>query len=280
MKTVSYSTGQSGSRLTWLPIQPADAGGVVQAAATEPIGGPRTTTKAVQRAGGDAFADPFEDSKAKSRVAPATPLDSTSSEKSGVLPPAGVTPPKLPLNGPKMPEGTPKVIQPAQGSPMEKEFQVTMAPKGDECPDPNTVLVPVTKKNILEGVTPKPGEFPQWCSMGKDPFVPRSWPNTTFHWTASALCHKPVYFEDLQVERYGHTFGPWLQSVISGGHFFLSVPALPYAMGLFPPNECVYTLGYYRPGSCTPYVLDALPLSLRAILAEGGVWTGMVYLVP
>ena len=157
---------------------------------------------------------------------------------------------------------------------------MTVAPKGDQCPDPNTVLVPVVKKNILEGVTPKPGEFPQWCSMGKDPFVPRAWPNTTFHWTASALCHKPVYFEDLQVERYGHTFGPWLQSVISGGHFFLSVPAMPYAMGLFPPNECIYTLGYYRPGSCTPYVLDALPLSLRAILAEGGVATGMVFLIP
>ena len=71
-----------------------------------------------------------------------------------------------------------------------------------------------------------------------------------------------------------------MQPVISGAHFFVTVPVLPYKMGLYPPEECIYTLGYYRPGSCAPYLLDPIPLSIRAGLAEAGVWTGMVFLVP
>ena len=33
----------------------------------------------------------------------------------------------------------------------------------------------------------------------------------------------------------------------------------------------MYTLGYYRPGSCAPYMLDPLPISVRAGLMEAGV---------
>jgi hypothetical protein len=51
-------------------------------------------------------------------------------------------------------------------------------------------------------------------------------------------------------------------------------------MGLCPPRECQYTLGYYRPGSCAPYMLDPLPISIRAALFEAGAWTGAAYLIP
>jgi len=277
--TVSYSTGASGRQLKWLPVEPAQTEDAVQTAAVEPVGrriGPRNVRRAIS----DAFADPFDDARAKPNAAPGALPDSSSSQKSAVMPPLGGAAPTFPLEQPRPAGSIPKVIPPILGPTIEKQLEVAVAPKGQGCPDPDTILVPLTKKDILESVTPKPGDFPQWCKMGKDSFVPRSWAPTTFHWTASALCHKPVYFEDLQVERYGHTLGPWLQSVASGGHFFLSVPMLPYAMGLFPPNECVYTLGYYRPGSCTPYMLDALPLSIRAILFEGGAWAGAGFLIP
>ncbi len=45
-------------------------------------------------------------------------------------------------------------------------------------------------------------------------------------------------------------------------------------MGLYPPRECIYTLGYYRPGDYSPYIFDAIPLSMRAALFEAGAWTG------
>jgi hypothetical protein len=106
------------------------------------------------------------------------------------------------------------------------------------------------------------------------------WCPVTFTWKASALCHKPLYFEDVQLERYGHSAGPLLQPLASAAQFYLLVPVLPYSMGLEPPGECLYSLGYYRPGSCAPYMLDPIPLSVRAGLAQAGVVTGLVFALP
>jgi outer membrane protein TolC len=134
--------------------------------------------------------------------------------------------------------------------------------------------------------------FPKECPMVKRPLPSRlkqGWQPITFTWKASALCHRPLYFEEANLERYGYLWcdgrcygipAGLVQPVLSGAHFFLTVPVLPYKMGLYPPNECVYTLGYYRPGSCAPYILDPLPLSVRAALMEGAVWTGMPILIP
>jgi hypothetical protein len=55
---------------------------------------------------------------------------------------------------------------------------------------------------------------------------------------------------------------------------------LPYNIGLQTPNECIYTLGYYRPGSCAPYKIDPLPISVRAVLFEAGVVTGVDFFLP
>jgi hypothetical protein len=158
-----------------------------------------------------------------------------------------------------------------------------------KCPDPkapgltpileltNSTTVPtglVETKRKMDGM---------WCPLPEGVYPDRiteGWDCTTFAWTASALCHKPLYFEQAHVERYGHTTGPLTQPVVSAGLFFLTVPVLPYGMGLYPPYECMYTLGYYRPGSCAPYYLDPVPLSVRAGAAEAGAWLGGIYLIP
>jgi hypothetical protein len=121
---------------------------------------------------------------------------------------------------------------------------------------------------------------PTECTLGDDQFAYRQWEPVTFTWKASALCHKPLYFEEVQLERYGHTTGPIFQPVLSGAHFFLNVAVLPYKMGINPPNECQYALGYYRPGSCAPWLLPPVPLSVRGGLAQAGAVTGLILLVP
>jgi hypothetical protein len=116
-------------------------------------------------------------------------------------------------------------------------------------------------------------DYPCDCLIGRDfdapKFAGRDFAPTLFTWKAAGTCHKPLYFEDVQLERYGHSWNPVLQPFVSGAHFFVSVPLLPYKMGLRPPNECVYTLGYYRPGNCAPYMLEPIPLSLRAAVFQG-----------
>jgi hypothetical protein len=124
---------------------------------------------------------------------------------------------------------------------------------------------------VIDGVEGE--DFPCDCKLGGNieapAYVRRNFARTTFTWKATGVCHKPLYFEDVQLERYGHSWNPVAQPFLSAAHFFVSVPLLPYKMGLNPPSECVYSLGYYRPGSCAPYMLEPIPFSLRAIIYEG-----------
>ncbi len=120
--------------------------------------------------------------------------------------------------------------------------------------------------------------FPCVCPLGDEQYAGRSWSQTCFEWKASAVCHKPLYFEEVGLERYGHAVV--LQPVVSAAQFFVRVPLLPYEMGMRPPWECVYPLGHYRPGSCAPYYIPPVPVSLRGGLLEAGVVTGLVYIIP
>jgi hypothetical protein len=127
-----------------------------------------------------------------------------------------------------------------------------------------------------------PGQdFPVECSIDDGTWHEgRCWCETTYMWKASALCHKPLYFEDEALERYGHSWGPCVDPFVSGAHFFCKLPVLPYCMGLTPPNECMYALGHYRPGNCAPYMCDPIPLSCRGAIFQAGAVVGAVAIIP
>ena len=108
----------------------------------------------------------------------------------------------------------------------------------------------------------------------------RTWSPSTFNWKASGAVHRPLYFEDVPVERYGQTRGKLLQPVISGARFFATIPLLPYKMTMQPPRRCVYALGYYRPGTCAPPMQQHLPWNFKAAVVEAGFITGAILLIP
>jgi hypothetical protein len=108
----------------------------------------------------------------------------------------------------------------------------------------------------------------------------RGWSAAGIAWEAPALCHWPLYFEEVGPERHGHKTLWCTQPVVSAAHFFATVPALPYLMYICPPRECQYTLGHYRPGDYVPYHCNRIPLNARAGLVEGGVITGLIFLIP
>ncbi len=127
----------------------------------------------------------------------------------------------------------------------------------------------------------EPGhDFPYECRLDAGSHQTRQWPQITYNWKAAALCHKPLYFEQVHLERYGHSWGPYVQPIMSGVHFFGTLPILPYKMGIRTPTECVYTLGYYRPGSCAPYLIDPVPFTWRAAFFEAGFATGAAFAIP
>jgi hypothetical protein len=124
-------------------------------------------------------------------------------------------------------------------------------------------------------------DYPYECTVSDGAmFDGRCWDQQTYLWKASALCHKPLYFEDEQLERYGHSFTPCFQPLVSGAHFFTRLPVLPYCMGVEPPCECIYALGHYRPGDCAPYMCNPIPLSCRGALFEAGAVTGAAAAIP
>lgn len=93
-------------------------------------------------------------------------------------------------------------------------------------------------------------------------------------WEAPAFYHRPLYFEEVNLERYGNQH-MHLQPVYSAAHFFANTLALPYKMGVNAPCERIYTLGHYRPGDCNPHDRHGLPFSWRGIIYTGAVYSGI-----
>ncbi|MDC0311524.1 hypothetical protein OAL19_01425, partial [bacterium] len=118
-------------------------------------------------------------------------------------------------------------------------------------------------------------QLPELCSAGNQGSAARNWSPQTYAWQASALCHKPLYFENVQLERYGHTHGPLRQPIHSVAHFFVSLVTVPYQTGIHPVNECQYALGFYRPGDCAPWLKDPIPFSLNGAVRQALVTTGV-----
>lgn len=135
--------------------------------------------------------------------------------------------------------------------------------------------------NIDIRVGGRPGsDYPCECRLEGETFQPRRFATTTFTWKAAGYGHKPLYFEHWNLERYGHSHGFVADSFLSAAHFFARIPALPYQMGVELPWECVYPLGYYRPGSCAPWTVPAVPVSLRGFAVGAATATGIVFVLP
>ncbi|NQU21562.1 MAG: hypothetical protein HQ567_09780 [Candidatus Nealsonbacteria bacterium] len=175
-------------------------------------------------------------------------------------------------------DDTTDVLQPIEPS----------ADVGEEVDDPDKRSV----GDITIDVLPKTGdELPPNLALDEGRFLPyetategtytgRGWSYCMYQWEASGLCHRPLYFEEVNLERYGYSRFSAAQPVISGARFFATVCTLPYQMTTQPPREHVYTLGYYRPGSCAPYQVHRPPLEPKAGAIEGGVIAGLIFAVP
>ena len=197
-----------------------------------------------------------------------------------VFPSQRPIPVRQPLpGGPPMP--SPMVPRPLPGN-------GSSAPGPLDCADLERFFDPTPFDVININISVERGESrPPECPLPESVIFPnhpidvyhRDWACLTYTWKASALCHKPLYFEEMSAERYGHSWG-YAQPLVSGAHFFGSILTLPYQMGVHPPGECIYALGYYRPGDCAPKIWYQAPLSIRGAFSQAATVTGLVYLIP
>ncbi|QDU28465.1 hypothetical protein ETAA8_35660 [Anatilimnocola aggregata] len=108
----------------------------------------------------------------------------------------------------------------------------------------------------------------------------RPWRDNVYFWDAPDFCYRPLYYQETNLERYGYSPCPHLQPALSAAHFFAATVALPYSMTVHPSRECVYPLGYYRPGSPAPRQIQWPELQPKAITAETAVAAGLILLIP
>jgi hypothetical protein len=98
-------------------------------------------------------------------------------------------------------------------------------------------------------------------------------------YTPWTICYRPLYFEDIALERYGKNVG-CLQTGLSGVRFFGSIAALPYKMTRRPPRSCECSNGFSRPGDCPLPGYGNRRLQLDAALVEAAAIVAVIYIIP
>ncbi len=107
----------------------------------------------------------------------------------------------------------------------------------------------------------------------------RSWSVSAYEWRPTEFCHGPLYFEEINLERYGNEFC-FIQPVISSVQFFGTLPLLPYKTAAESPTSCIYDLGHFRPGNLIPYRYHRIGWDFWAAAYQGGVVTGLMFAIP
>ena len=234
------------------------------------------------------------------------PQQSGQPQASGFLPPSTTPLPPVdvvaqrPLSPSQMPGGTqfretpggaldygaaPAPEQIKKPGELPKVTQIL--PYMDYEPDPK-----IAKENPCENQCPTPDgkpcktrdgrilDCPKEITLSDRPYQAQPFAPSVFAWQASNICYQPLYFEDPQLERYGHSYPFFVQPFVSMGRMTVQAVGLPYQMVLDPCCSSVYPLGYYRPGECSPKLIYQVPLNLEAALVEAGAITGVYFLFP
>lgn len=110
--------------------------------------------------------------------------------------------------------------------------------------------------------------------------APREWGAQATTWAAPNFYSHPLYFEQVNLERYQTNLPPCAIPLVSYAHFLGSVPTLPYQAGYKHPTDRSYTLGHWRPGDSVPHRIHWTPMTKRGLLYQGAASTGAVFLLP
>lgn len=158
----------------------------------------------------------------------------------------------------------------------------------NECPSLEELgYKPKRIDQISLDVTQESDEFPADCARelfttvraSRDAEKPVHGP-LSLEWCASNLWHQPIYWEEPILERYGQGRRHVLQPFVSGAHFFVAFPTIPYQIGIARPCDRVYELGYYRPGSGAPCLRRRMVWERDAAAIETLTALGLIFALP
>jgi hypothetical protein len=94
------------------------------------------------------------------------------------------------------------------------------------------------------------------------------------------FCYQPLYFEEVNVERYGRNFGI-LQPAVSVAHFYSHIPTIPYCVFAQPARRCTYHAHWTLPGYRIPVWERKKPaVSSYGLAAQTAATYGFLLLLP
>jgi hypothetical protein len=184
-----------------------------------------------------------------------------------------------------IPDNLPEAEQVKTPSQLPKVTQIM--PFLDYEPDPK-----VAAEDPCQNLCPRPDgapcktadgkgpECPNEVQLSNGPFEPRVFPASTYTWQASNVFYQPLYFEDPDLERYGHAWPFFIQPIVSSLRFTVQSIGIPYQMTIDPCCCRVYPLGFYRPGECAPKLFYQIPWNTEAAAVEAGSIAGVYFLFP
>lgn len=140
---------------------------------------------------------------------------------------------------------------------------------------------PATDESVVGGELPFNGTAEEYFAQKGSVFLaPRVWHNRTPEAAAYQFYSRPLWYEDANLERCGHTVG-CLQPVVSGTYFFANTALLPYRFAAEPQCSVVPQKGFCPPGCRYSHCDNYLPpWSPAGAISQAAAVTGLVFLIP
>lgn len=204
-----------------------------------------------------------------------------------------------PLSDVSSDEGPPERGTPEQGTP--EQGTVNPAAYAEQVDSPQPKLDSVTRaadisdpdaltrtvSQVSVDIRPPQGELPTDLAAAAfaasaeadEELAHAGRPETSVSWTPWTLCYRPLYFEEVALERYGSTVG-CIQPGVSAVHFFFGVGLLPYKIVSRFPTSCQCSNGFARCGDAPPPGYIDNQIHPDAAVIEAALLAGIVLALP
>lgn len=135
------------------------------------------------------------------------------------------------------------------------------------------------RQQALQRSPPERIVFPEEPVITRENFTPRMFRPSREVVEPSYLCHRRLYFEQPNLERYGWDLG-FITPFVSTGRFFYDTALLPYHFGtdVCRCHEC--SSGKCLPGDPVPLMIYPPQLSVTGALFEAGAIVALCAIFP
>lgn len=167
--------------------------------------------------------------------------------------------------------------------PQPKAMDLVTTP--DDISDPDALTRRVV--DVPMSIRPPQGEMPTDLAaavfahdaQADEEQANRTRQETIVSWTPWTLCYRPLYFEEIELERYGCSAGCF-QPSISAAHFFLGVGLMPYKVATRLPRSCVCSNGFSSCDDVPPPGYEDCQIHWDAAAIEAATLAAIVLSLP